>query len=143
MAFDRSPEVYLDFMRRRGLDANALGRWYDLTEPFLVFKRCLLFTGQIGNFRDKKLITNFDKLNYWFITVCKTRLGILLAKQIPKTTVDCYAKKFKIHKCICYNRLSNLKSEVDIPIGQFDMAMPSQSEMLKLTAQSILLSRYL
>ncbi|WVZ55876.1 hypothetical protein U9M48_006481 [Paspalum notatum var. saurae] len=26
VAFDRSPEVYLDFMRRRGLDANALGR---------------------------------------------------------------------------------------------------------------------
>jgi hypothetical protein len=35
VAFDRSPEVYLDFMCRRGLDSNALGRWYDLTEPFV------------------------------------------------------------------------------------------------------------
>ncbi|XP_062210254.1 elongator complex protein 5 [Phragmites australis] len=26
LAFDRSPEVYLDFMRRRGLDSNALDR---------------------------------------------------------------------------------------------------------------------
>lgn len=26
VAFDRSPEVYLDFMRRSGLDSNALGR---------------------------------------------------------------------------------------------------------------------
>ncbi|KQK23065.1 elongator complex protein 5 [Brachypodium distachyon] len=26
VAFDRSPEVYLDFMRRRGLDSNSLGR---------------------------------------------------------------------------------------------------------------------
>jgi hypothetical protein len=35
VAFDRSPEVYLDFMCRRGLDSNALDRWYDLTEPFV------------------------------------------------------------------------------------------------------------
>jgi len=35
VAFDRSPEVYLEFMRRRGLDANALNRWYDHTKPFL------------------------------------------------------------------------------------------------------------
>ena len=38
MAFDRSPQVYLEFMRRRGLDANALDRWYDLTESFLINK---------------------------------------------------------------------------------------------------------
>jgi hypothetical protein len=35
VAFDRSPEAYLEFMRRRGLDANALNRWYDPTKPFL------------------------------------------------------------------------------------------------------------
>ncbi|KAL6645054.1 hypothetical protein ACP70R_016662 [Stipagrostis hirtigluma subsp. patula] len=27
VAFDRSPEVYLNFMRRRGLDSNVLDRW--------------------------------------------------------------------------------------------------------------------
>lgn len=38
VAFDRSPQVYLEFMQRRGLDANSLRRWYDLTEPFLINK---------------------------------------------------------------------------------------------------------
>jgi hypothetical protein len=53
VAFDRTPQVYLEFMRRRGLDANALGRWYDLAEPFLINKRvCCAQTEIVNVFSD-------------------------------------------------------------------------------------------
>jgi len=58
VAFDRSPLVYLEFMRRRGLDTNALDRWYDLTEAFLINRRCLLCTGRIRKyFSDMRNVT--------------------------------------------------------------------------------------
>uniref|UniRef100_A0ACD5TTS5 Uncharacterized protein n=1 Tax=Avena sativa TaxID=4498 RepID=A0ACD5TTS5_AVESA len=34
VAFDRSPEVYLDFMRRSGLDSNALGRCVQILDCY-------------------------------------------------------------------------------------------------------------
>ncbi|CAD6239328.1 unnamed protein product [Miscanthus lutarioriparius] len=46
VAFDRNLQVYLELVRRRGLDANTLDRWYNRTTGFLINKRIFFRTAK-------------------------------------------------------------------------------------------------